>query len=166
MAEGKRPGGLTALAVLNFVFGGISLLLLIGGFALLGLAKTGTDALENELNKDPEMAKLMEESEDGKELQEAMGEVDKAFGLVAIYLLIGTVITALLITSGIGYIGQKKMLGLKMGMAYGIASILGTVFNLATGFSEFGIMTIIFMIYPVLTLILLSTTFKEDFVNP
>ena len=26
MAEGKRPGGLTALAVLNFVFGGLGAL--------------------------------------------------------------------------------------------------------------------------------------------
>jgi hypothetical protein len=47
MAEGKRPGGLTALAVLNFVFGGIGLiwtLILFGGLTLI---KKGIEAAEH-----------------------------------------------------------------------------------------------------------------------
>ena len=71
---------------------------------------------------------------------------------------------ALLIVSGVGYIGQKRVLGRMMGNFYGITSIANNGLTLANG-GEFSFFIIIGLIYPVLTLILLNTTFKEDLVN-
>ena len=139
MAEGKRPGGLTALAVLNFVFGGLYALLLLGAWAVIAAMNATTE-----------------------------GEVTRAsggsIGLLYVALLLGTVSVGLLIASGVGYLGQKKMLGRTLGTVYGALSLVGTGVGLAGG-SEFGIGTLIGLVYPVLTLILLNTTFKDDLVN-
>ena len=43
MADGKRPGGLTALAVLNFVFGGFGVLAVLAAAAVLGAVNDLTD---------------------------------------------------------------------------------------------------------------------------
>ena len=40
MAEGRRPGGLTALAILNFVFGGLAALGVLALVVLLGPARS------------------------------------------------------------------------------------------------------------------------------
>ena len=72
---------------------------------------------------------------------------------------------ALMITSGVGYLGQKRFLGRTLGNTYAILSILNNVLSLATLHQGFGIGTLIGLIYPVLTLILLNTTFKDDLVN-
>lgn len=71
---------------------------------------------------------------------------------------------ALLITSAVGYLGQKRFLGRSLGTAYAVVAVLGSVVGLATG-QPFGISTVIGLVYPVLTLILLNTTFKDDLVN-
>ena len=87
-----------------------------------------------------------------------------------LFIFFLTILTAvLLLLSGIGYLKQKKILGWGVGNAYGIISIVSSV---VSGFlfpSEMGggfqIMTIVGLIYPVLTLILLNTTFKDDLTN-
>jgi hypothetical protein len=136
MAEGNRPGGLTALAVLNFVFGGFGVLGVLAMAALFGFF--------NELSE---------------------GEIAKEVGGEGILLFILTGISAaLLIVSGIGYLGQKRVLGRMMGSFYGIASIANNGLSLAVG-EEFNFGTIVGLVYPVLTLILVNTTFKDDLVN-
>ncbi len=72
--------------------------------------------------------------------------------------------SALLIISGVGYIKLKRVLGRTMGSLYGILALAATILQLAGG-TPFGIGTIIGLIYPVLTLILVNTTFKDDLVN-
>jgi len=141
MAEHKRPGGLTALAVLNFVFGGLGALGLLALFALLGAAS--------------EIA-----SASGAEMVAPPGS-----GLVMVSLIISVVSVVLLIVSGIGYLGLKKTLGWKMGNLYGVVSIISTIFSLVALSTGFGVGTAIGLIYPILTLALLNTTFKDDFVN-
>jgi hypothetical protein len=71
--------------------------------------------------------------------------------------------------SGVGYLKLKKFLGRTIGNVYAIVSI---VYSAASPFllpaalgGGFGIAAIIGLIYPLLTLILLNTTFREDFVN-
>ena len=91
MSEGKRPGGLTALAVLNFIFGGlgaIGALGLIAIMALLNVAAAETDLDEN-----------------GRALADAWAEA----GLPIFYLIVATTALSafLLIASGVGYIKQK-----------------------------------------------------------
>ena len=46
MANGKRPGGLTAMAVLNFVFGGIGAIAALLAFGGLSLISEGVKQAE------------------------------------------------------------------------------------------------------------------------
>jgi hypothetical protein len=139
MAEGKRPGGLTALAVINFVFGGIA-----GLFRLLGVAAVG---LLRDKMPPEEAAKLPSNS--------------------VLYLVsfIGIVSAALLIAAGVGYLKQKRVLGRMLGNAYAACSLLLSVAELTMVPNSFSIWTIIGLIYPLLTLILVNTTFKDDLGN-
>ena len=155
MNEGKRPGGLTALAVINFVFSGwgfIGLLFFAGFFALMGVLPT------DEMN----------------EVQRKQIEAFQNMGLpVFIMIFVLSIISnVLLLLSGIGYLKQKKILGRMIGNAYAILSILSSVvsgFIFAAEMAEMGggfnIGTMIGLIYPIVTLILLNTTFRDDLTN-
>jgi hypothetical protein len=137
MADGKRPGGLTALAVLNFVFGGLGALGLLALLALLRVADTAGE-LQN---------------------------VHISPGAVYLSLLLGLVSVSLMIAAGVGYLKQKRMLGRTLGNVYAITSLINTVIGIVAIKNGFGIGTIIGLIYPLLTLFLLNTTFKDDLVN-
>jgi hypothetical protein len=138
MAEGRRPGGLTALAVINFVFGGLGAIGILALFALLG----GTNAVI-----------------------EANGKVAMNASAIYLSLLLSALGIGLLIASGIGYLQQKRVLGRGVGNVYAIVSLVGQVVSLVLLAQGFGIANIIGLVYPVLTLILLNTTFKDDLVN-
>jgi hypothetical protein len=140
MAEGKRPGGLTALAVLNFVFGGLGALVVLGLIALLSVA----ESVANEA---------------GTSISSAPGA-----GMVYVAILLSVVSTVLMIASGVGYLKQRRFLGRTLGNAYAAFSIGSSVFAIVALSAGVGIGTIIGLIYPVLTLVLLNTTFKDDLV--
>src|SRR5262245_36400401 len=118
MAEGKRPGGLTALAVLNFVFGGLGAIGLLAIYALLGGAKAVVEA-------------------SGREFQAP------AAGMVYVSLLLGLVSVCLMIASGVGYIQQKRFLGRVLGNTYAVFSLLGSVVGVAGLRTGFGITNMI-----------------------
>lgn len=140
MSDGKRPGGLTALAVLNFVFGGLGALGLLLLFGMLSAAETASGGqVSTEIAKHP------------------------GAGLVWVTILLTLASVALMITSGVGYLGQKRFLGRTLGNAYAVVSLIGTAIGISV--SGFGIGTIIGLVYPVLTLMLINTTFKDDLVN-
>ena len=156
MSENKRPGGLTALAVINFILGGLSLL---GALALAVLIPfLGSGAFEQATqNMSPEETAQME----------ALANMSGPLFIVLVG--VSFVCAVLLIASGVGYLKLKQFLGRTLGNAYAIISIVyavaaGMLLPVAAG-GGFNIMTIVGLIYPVLTLILLNTTFKEDFVN-
>ena len=152
MNEEKRPGGLTALAVINFVFSGFGLLSLFGFLAFFALrAKIPTDNME--------------------EVQKAQIEALQNMGLsMLIFICVLNILSSvLLLLAGIGYLKQKKFLGRTMGNLYAIINIIssiitGIMFSPEIG-GGFNIMTLVGLIYPVLTLILINTTFKEDLTN-
>lgn len=152
MSEGKRPGGLTALAVINFVF------VVWGLLALLGLA-----AMFAFIGKIP--------TDDMNETQKAQLDAFQNMGLsVFIFIFALSIISSvLLLLSGIGYLKQKKILGWGLGNAYGIISIVSSIVSAfmfpADIGGGFGIATLIGLIYPIVTLVLLNTTFKEDLTN-
>jgi hypothetical protein len=100
----------------------------------------------------------------GGEVAAAMAEVPGA-GMIYVSLALSLVSVLLLIVSGVGYLGLKKMLGRTMGNAYAVVSIASSVIGIVMLNTGFGLSTIIGLVYPVLTLILLNTTFKDDFVN-
>ena len=135
MADEKRPGGLTALAVLNFVFGGFGALGVLAAAALLGVVNEVTE-----------------------------GAVAEGIGSGMLLFVLTSLSAALLVISGIGYLLQKRVLGRYMGSFYGITSLANNGLSLAGG-AEFSFFTIIGLIYPVLTLIMVNTTFKDDLVN-
>jgi hypothetical protein len=152
MEEGKRPGGLTALAVINFIFSGwgfIGLLGLAAYFALSGVMPT--DQMTEE--------------------QRVQIEAFQNLGLpMFIFIFALTIVSSvLLLLSGIGYLKQKKLLGRMMGNVYAVINIVSSVITgiwfppeLGGGFN---IGTIIGLIYPVLTLVLINTTFRDDLTN-
>jgi hypothetical protein len=146
MSEGKRPGGLTALAVLNFIFGGF------------GLVMAAITAIANAVS--------VEDAEAQQAIKQAMEEAGPLF---LIGLILGAISTVLLITSGIGYLQQKRFLGRTLGSTYAALSIAFSLIRSAMLSPEIGggfsIVTIIGLIYPVLTLVLLNGTFKHDLVR-
>jgi hypothetical protein len=155
MSEGKRPGGLTALAVINFVF---------SGFGILGVLGMGT------------MITLLSVNQSSGSMSKASQDIHKALeaaGLGVNFLIIlaafGALSSILLLISGIGYLKQKKMLGRMLGNLTAILTIIIRVLTIAllpakTG-GGFSLGFLFNIIYPLLTLILLNTTFKDDFTD-
>lgn len=156
MASGNRPGGLTALAVINFILGGLSL-----------LGSLGTMALIPFLGRIAEQASTQNMTPAQQEQIQALADVGS--GTFLVLLCISLISAILLIVSGIGYLKLKKFLGRTLGSAYAIVGIVSSASSSAlmpdTLGGGFNIMVIVGLIYPVLTLILLNLTFKEDFVN-
>ena len=156
MTEGKGPGGLTALAVLNFVFGGFGLLGTAAFFAIMAIVNKAAQDGSNE-----------EAAEAQREIAKAWQEV--GVGFFYVIMALGAVSAILLIASGVGYLQQKRFLGRTLGNVYAVLSIASSLIMGAVVSSEagggFNIGTIIGLVYPGLTLLLLNTTFKEDFVR-
>ena len=153
MNQEKRPGGLTALAVINFIFSGLYLLGILG-WVVIFLVIIGIIPTEH-MN----------------EVQKTQMEAFQKLG-IPVFIFVFTlslVSSGLLLLSGIGYLKQKKFLGRIIGNIYAVIDIIssvvsGIILTPETG-GGFTIMTMVGLIYPVLTLILLNTTFKEDLTN-
>jgi len=152
MNEEQRPGGLIALAVLNFVFAGFGFLnlLLFAGFL----------AIKDKIPV-----------EEMKEAQRTQFEAFDEMGVPVLVMLIGFQLVAgiLQLVSGIGYLKQKKILGRMMGNGYAVLSIVSSIASGMTFTGEMGggfnIATMIGLIYPMVTLFLLNVTFADDFPN-
>jgi hypothetical protein len=155
MSAGKRPGGLTALAVFNFIFGGLGVLSALG----LAVFITMLGMMSEEAMADMTAEQIAQ--------FEAMREVGA--GLFVTLAVLSLVSALLLIFSGVGYLRLKRFLGRTLGNAYGVLGIVSTVGSamfmpVVLGGGSFTIGTILGLIYPVLTLVLLNTAFKEDLV--
>ena len=149
MSETGRPSGLTALAVINFVAGGLNLMGAAGNaFALL--AHRGVIPIPDE-----------EAKERIREPIELIG--DAAFALQIPWSALCGI---LLVIAGIGYLKLKRVLGRGFGNAYAVASILFAVafFWLVSQHAGagFSIGVLVALLYPVVTLVLINTTFKAD----
>ena len=152
MNEGKRPGGLTALAVINFILAAISILSPVITVATYVYAdKIPTDEMT--------------------EVQRAQLEAFQNMGTPTLVLLLVLTLLSgvLLLVSGIGYLKQRRILGRMVGKIYAVTAIVDSIVSgllfkpeLSGGFS---IGTIIGLIYPILTLFLINTTFKDDLTN-
>ena len=139
MTTGHRPGGLTALAVLNLIFGAANLLGSAGYFVFLPLLKMAAD--------DPDL------SDQQREQIEALQQLGDTWFIVIVIL--GAVGAILLLISGVGYLKQKRVLGRGVGNAYVLLSLIGTglaaaMMPQALG-GSFSLGTIIGLIYPLIT---------------
>ena len=173
MAQGMRPGGLTAMAVVNFVFMGLSLM---GVLADLFLVSMGDSMIEAE-----EQAKEAREAEGEpdtggppprkKARQEQMQRANMARirlmqeNATSVYVQVGlTLIYAvLLLISGLGYIGQRRVMGKILGTITALLGIGSVGFALTYMPLEFE--QVVNLVYPVLSVVLLNTVFRHDFVN-
>lgn len=139
MTQGKRPGGLTALAVINFIAGGLGIL---GGIILVVM-------LGGVSFPDEESRKMAEEL--------------RAWPLAWAYVGLVVLSSVLLLVSGTGYLKQSRFLGRTLGNAYAVVGLASTALFLAV--FPFQLQTILDVLYPVLTLFLLNVTFREDLVH-
>ena len=147
-----RPGGLTALAILNLIFGAMGTLASLVGLATTTfIDKIADKTVDENGEKIADLEKLAEELGGMKEY-------------LYIALIISIIAGIVMFIAGIGYLGQKKFLGRTLGLVYGALSIFGTGLGLAFG-QSFGISAMISIIYPLLTIVLLLTVFKDDFIN-
>lgn len=151
---GKRPGGLTALAVLNFVFGALEV---FGAFGLGFLLAVRNDWVPI---KNPEARSKM--------LQPVAGADDL---VLQVLIVVIAVKAALLVLSGFGYLRQKRLLGRGIGSVYALTAIvyaIGVPLWLGDRGGErfaFSLASIVWLLHPLLTLVLVNGTFKEDFVR-
>ncbi len=146
MAEGKRPGGLTALAVINFVFSAFSGLGFLGMFVFLAMMKTI-------------------ETTEGQAGEDARRAIDETGGYDWIIAsgVVNALMAVLLLISGIGYLKQKRVMGRMIGSGAAVINLLFSLAFIATVGMQFAML--VGFVYPVLTLILLNTTFKDDLIN-
>jgi hypothetical protein len=149
VSDQHRPGGLTALAVINFIFGGLGLIGALGLAALLPmLAQGGAPGLS----------------------EEQRAQLDALTSLGNGPFLLGVASSAigglLLIVSGIGYLQQKRVLGRVLGNVYAAFAIATSIpmalWLPAQVGGGFNLSSILNFLYPVLTLLLVNVTFKED----
>ena len=148
MEETKRPGVLTALAVINFILA--FLYIVLNGLAVLTFL-----FIDNVPLGEAEVAKI----EAMKQL--STGELVFMFGPPAIAGI-------LLLLAGIGYLKRKKILGWVMGNAYAAVMILHNIislFLLVPALRGGAVSLTISLAYPVITLILINFVFKKNLVN-
>src|SRR5262245_43377570 len=122
---GQRPGGLTALAVLNFIFGASGLLQVFRLAAMLGSSPHARAELER------------------------ASEFGGTGGAIYLLILLQLVGSTLLILSGAGYLGQKRLMGKVLGSIYGVVGLVSTALT-ALLVHQFNLFTILGILYPLL----------------
>jgi hypothetical protein len=136
-----RPGGLTALAIFNFVFGGLAA---IGSLIHLATLNAFYDQMVAQAEKS------------GTHNFPTKGLL-YALGCIAF------VRASCLITSGIGYLGMRKFLGWVLGNAYVVIALGSVIFEITQAPQGFSVFNLVEFAYPLITLFLLNVIFRKDF---
>jgi hypothetical protein len=152
MSNGQRPGGLTALAVFNFILGALGF---VGGLALVTFVRYADVVIESAASEQERMA------------MEAFQNLGT--GPFALIVGVNLATSVLLVVSGIGYLKLRAFLGRTLGNVYAVTAIAGSLLTglvlpveLGGGFSLGSVLN---LVYPLLTLFMLNVVFKEDFVR-
>jgi hypothetical protein len=137
-----RPGGLTALAIFNFIFGGLGALSGIFGIALADQQLKALAVYARLLGTEPPSA-------------------------AALYTVLGLAVirAGLLIMSGVGYLGLKRFSGRIIGNTYAVLAFIGIILEATLLPSVFTAGSLIEFVYPLITLFLLNVIFRKDFVR-
>jgi hypothetical protein len=155
MSEAKRPGGLTALGVLNIILGVVGLLGTGAWFAIISMLGEGESAALDE---------ALEEMQPMLDAVEQMGQ-----GAFIVWVAISVASSLLLLLAGIGYLKQKRFLGRTLGNTYAVLAIVTSIVGAATAPVELGggfsIGTVIGLVYPLITLYCVNIVFKQDLVR-
>lgn len=159
VGSAARPGGLTALAVLNFI--GAALVCVSASIALAAPA-----VLNSAIMADPAVTSQMsaQERADFDNAKELLNNP-----LIKILSGVDLLKMLLLVIAGIGYLKMRRVMGRMVGNLYAVVSLAALGVGMALLPAEvsggFSILTIIGILYPVITLVLVNTTFKNDLVN-
>jgi hypothetical protein len=135
----NRPGGLTALAVFNFV---VAFFYLLAGIGLLV-------AVANPEGRSGQLATTSE----------------TLIGIQAAYSLVDV---ALLIVAGIGYLKLKRVLGRWVGTIEAVLGLCFFGFTLGVTLhagGAFRLSSLNYVVYPGITLVLLHIVFRENLVE-
>ena len=138
MADSERPGGLTVLAVLSFIWAGLELIGSAIG-AVMTLAGRSRE-MEGPYANINQLARWIQH-------------------------LGGLVCGALLLVAAIGFLGMRRVLGRWLGSAYALvtAGLLLTLQAMEPVLFNFGL--VIGLVYALLILLLVNTTFRHDLVR-
>ena len=163
MEQSTRPGGLTTLAILNFIWAFFRLFQILGGaFLVVGLVMIGNLG-ENEAP--PEMFQPLVQMLDQLERVGMTREI--LLAQTGGTLALDIIAAPLLLLAGIGYLKQKRFLGYWVGNLYGVLISTGTIILLfyLHGLDSRAVRLELFIafVYPLLTLGVLNTTFRRDF---
>ena len=135
MEQRVRPGGLTVLSILNFIFGGLrSLGVLFSLFAFSCI--TSSSAVDA-----------------GKDISVSI-----------LILVLNTCIAGLMIASGVGYLLVKRVSGRWLGNGFIILELIKVIIEFAFVKDlsrDFSIFTMISLIYPILSFILINIVFRD-----
>jgi hypothetical protein len=172
MHEGKRPGGLTALAVFNFIAAGIDLV----GIVSLVLAVTFGAAIAESVERQAKERTEQQVEAGGNEEAELSQEDRQALAALrafrefggpgfAVYMGLLGACTCLLVAAGVGYLRQRRW-GRLLGNIYAACSIATMAYGMwltpaALG-GGFRFAAFIGFVYPVLTLVVVNMVFRED----
>ena len=137
-----RPGGLSALGIFNFVFGGLEA---IGELLTLAVLSS-------------QYPKMVEQAQRN-------GQDFPSVNLLYVLALFGLVRAGLLISSGVGYFGMKKFLGRMLGNGYAVAALIALVIEITQAPANFTAFNLIGFVYPLITLFMLNVVFKKDLVR-
>jgi len=170
MQEGTRPGGLTALAVLNFIGTGFDILGIVALIGMLAMGGTLADEVERQARQRAEREHTGEgEPELSQEDREAIATLrsfgETGGGTMALLIGLDLACAGLLTAAGIGYLRQRRW-GRLLGNIYAAASV--TSLALAIGLlphemgGGFRFVSFVGLIYPIVTVVLVNTTFRDD----
>ena len=148
-----RPGGLTALAAVNFLWALVGMF--VGGLGVLIGLGTALWAASNPGS--PEAEHFLH----GRE----------PTYMVTLFVFLGAwtiVEVGLLVFSGIGYLRQRRKLGRWVGNVYGVLGIICNILVVQylpadMGGGKFDIGNVTGLFYPAFTLVLLNLVFRRDF---
>lgn len=131
-AGGSRPQGLVTLAICNFVFGGIGMLVAIVRVSAL---------LQHSLGIDPDSA-----------------ETNVPIAYTSVILALAANIMLLL--AGIGYLKRHRLLGFWMAILYAVCGLTSTTLHICT--AHYSMDTILGLSYPLFTLFFIGVVFRRD----
>ena len=142
MHEGKRPGGLTALAVFNFLGCANDLLGILAILVMVLLFPKLIDKMEEKQQEqeavaeepaeevpDEERPTIKEDKQQEQALKQLNAWSEIGYGALALWCFLLVSCATLLLLSGIGYLKQKKFLGRRLGNTYALLSIGTSVFE-------------------------------------
>jgi hypothetical protein len=163
MSATGRPGGLTVLAILNFILAALGLLgvlAVLGGSAALDLVPAPTEAQLSEMSE----AERAESEKSQQEIAQARAILTDP--MVRLFGALEALPALLLALAGIGYLRQRKGLGRGVGNLYAVVKLaleVGSMVLIQVDQPTPAITHVFGFLYPVLTLYLLNVTFRDDF---